>query len=129
MTRLFILMKHLGILLLGLAGTTLAWIAWRAEAPTYSVPAVDPEPPDVVPHTLSGAVPAGRVVRTFDVAGICCNGCPGKLYVKLDQLAGIEEAAVDPVLKQASVVVPLDFDVAVVEAALTFGKYSARLAE
>jgi len=122
-------MKNLGIVVLGLAGLVLGWIAWKAEEPTYSAPVQDPEPPAVVPATLSGEVPPGRVVRTFDVDGICCNGCPGKLYVKLDQLDGIDEAAVDPVLKQASVVVPADYDVAVVEAALTFGKYSAHLAE
>ena len=78
--------------------------AWRAEPPTYSAPEIEPDPPALVPHTLSGNVPAGRVVRTFDIEGICCNGCPGKLFVKLDQLEGVEEAAVDPVLKQASVV-------------------------
>lgn len=122
-------MKHLGILLVGLVGITLAWIAWLVDEPTYSAPVVDPEPPEVVPHTLSDDVPAGRIVRTFDIDGICCDGCPGELYVKLDQLEGIEAAAVDPVLEQASVVVSPDYDVAVVEAALTFGKYSARLAE
>ena len=118
-------MKYAGILFLGLIGLALAGIAWRAESPTYRAPVVDPDPPAVVPHTLTGNVPAGRVVRTFDIEGICCNGCPGKLFVKLDQLEGVEEAAVDPVLKQAMVVVSTDYDVARVEAALTFGKYSA----
>ena len=122
-------LKYAGILLLGLCGLVLAGIAWRAKSPTYSAPVVDPDPPAVVPHTLSGNVPAGRVVRTFDVEGICCDGCPGKLFVKLDQLDGVEEAAVDPVLKQASVVVATDYDVARVEAALTFGKYSATESE
>ena len=51
-------MKHLGLLLLGLAGLALAWIAWRAEDPTYSAPVADPEPPAVVPATLSGDVKA-----------------------------------------------------------------------
>ena len=121
-------MKYAGILLIGLAGLVLAGIAWRAETPTYRPPVIDPDPPALVPHALSGDVPAGRVVRTFDIEGICCNGCPGQLFVKLDQLEGVEEAAVDPVLKQASVVIPTDYDVARVEAALTFGKYSAQLA-
>jgi len=122
-------MKHLALLLLGLAGLTLAWIAWRTESPDYVAPVADPAPPDVVPATLSGVVPAGSVVRTFDIAGICCEGCPGKLFVKLDQLDGVEEAAVDAASKRASVVLPADYDVARVEAALTFGKYSATLAE
>jgi copper chaperone CopZ len=122
-------MKYAGILLLGLVGLALAGIAWRAESPTYRAPVVDPDPPAVVPHTLSGNVPAGRVVRTFDIEGICCNGCPGKLFVKLDQLEGVEEAAVDPVLKQAMVVVSPGYDVARVEEALTFGKYSATESE
>jgi hypothetical protein len=40
----------------------------------------------------------------------------------------VREAAVDPILKEASAVVPADFDVAKLEAALTFDKYSAKLA-
>jgi hypothetical protein len=122
-------MKHLGLLLLGLVGLSLAWVAWRADSPAYSAPAATPEPPAEVPSELSGVVPAGSVVRTFDIEGICCAGCPGQLFVKLDQLDGVEEAAVDAVSKRASVVLPADFDVARVEEALTFSKYSATLAD
>ena len=114
--------RSAGILLLLAAGAVLGTIAWKAKEPTYSAPVA----PENVPFELSGDVPAGCVVRGLDVEGMCCDGCTGKLYDALTALDPVREAAVDPVLERVAVVVPAELDTAVLEAALTFDKYSAR---
>ena len=115
---------YLGPLLLAGTGLVLGLVAWRAEEPTYEAPRVE-ELPEFVPATLTGEVPSGWVVRTLDVQGMCCAGCPRKLYGALGRVGEVREAAVDHVLGAAHVVVPEGLDLAVVESALTFGKYAA----
>jgi len=119
-------MKLLAAALLALAALALAFIAWRAPERTYAPPRVDAAPAHV-PVRLSGDVPEGCVVRAFEVEGICCEGCGGKLFAALDTVEGVREVAVDPVLGVASAVVPSDLDPARLEQALTFSKYTARL--
>jgi copper chaperone CopZ len=114
-------MKQLGLLLLLLAGGVLAWLALRADEPSY----VPPRPPDAVPVVLSGDVPAGFAVRTLDVAGMCCTGCSAKLYAALTEVDGVREAAVDPVVGTAQVVVPQEAPIEPLVAALTFDVYAA----
>ncbi len=121
-------MNSIGPVLLVLAGVILGWIALSAEERTYAGP-VSVEPPENVPYALAGDVPVGSVVRMLEVDGICCMGCPGKLWVALDQLDAVQEAAIDPIQHRAMAVVPSELDVAVLEEALTFGKYSAQVLE
>ena len=65
--------------LLATIGIVLGVIAVRAEAPTYQAP--DPTlEPERAPLELSGDVPEGCRVEHFDVEGMCCEGCAGKLY-------------------------------------------------
>ena len=119
-------MKPVGPVLLAIVGLVLGWIALAADSPSYDPP--ERVVPTTIPVSLSGTMPLGHVVRTFDIDGVCCEGCVGKLYGALQDLAGVREAAVDPVHSRAVAVVPLDFDVALLEDALTFDKYTAHLA-
>ncbi len=119
-------MKYLGISIILLAGAVLGIVAWRAETPDYVPPRLV-EAPDRVPVRLSADVPEGCVVRSFEIEGICCDGCGGKLFVALTSLEEVREAAVDPILGLAQAVVPAGLDTARLEQALTFSKYSARL--
>jgi len=121
-------MRPVGPILVLLAGLVLGWIALAADGPTFDARTA-PEVPENVPAALVADVPEGHVVRTFDVDGICCEGCVGKLYVAVDHLDGVVAAAVDPARKQVETVVPRDYDVAALENALTFDKYSAHLAK
>ena len=120
-------MRPVGPILLLLAGVVLGWIALATDSPTFGQDR-PVEIPDVVPASLTRAVPVGHVVRTFDVDGICCEGCAGKLFVAADELDGVVECAVDPRRKQVDMVVPTSLDVAALEEALTFDKYSAHIA-
>lgn len=117
-------MKLIGPLLLLITGGVLAWIGLRAEDPTYVAP-VD-ESPETVPFELSGAVPKGSTVRAFEVEGICCEGCSGKLYAALDAVEGVHEIAVDTVRNRVEVVADSSLGVADLGATLTFGKYTAK---
>ena len=119
-------MKLLLALPLVLAGAALGWIALSAEDPTYQPP-VPGVVTNVVPKTLSGEVPDGMVVRRFQVTGMCCDGCTGKLYRSLAEVDGVQEAAVDFLTTSASAVVPADADVQTLLAALEFDKYTAEL--
>ena len=119
-------MKVLTLLVLVAAGL-LALVALQADDPTYVAPTVD-EMPTVVPHQVTGDVPEGFLLRSFDVEGMCCDGCSGKLYARLEKVEGVREAAVDPVLGRAEVVVAADTDPARLTGALTFDKYTARSA-
>ena len=74
-----------------------------------------------------GEVLAGQVVRTFEVSGMCCDGCPGKLYSALQAVPGVVKAAVSFEEGTASALVSTDVDSAQLEVALTFDKYSATL--
>ena len=117
-------MKILGPLLLLVCGVVLGVIASQAKEPTYELQRE--EAPEAVPYALSGVVPAGSVVRAFEVEGICCDGCSGKLFAALDALEGVEEIAVDTVRSRVEVVASEELAVARLGEALTFDKYTAR---
>lgn len=112
-------------LLLASAGA-LAWVAVRSPEPSYQPIPEERPAPEHVPKALSGAVPAGYVVRTFEVEGMCCQGCPGKLWNAVTDVPGVVEAAVDFETGSAEAVVPSDLDVACLETAMTFDEYRAR---
>ena len=118
-------MRAIGVLLLAAAGAILFWVGATAGERTYEAPQV--QEPSVLKVDLSGEVPSGHVVQTFDVEGICCEGCGGKLYTALAGVEGVHEAAVDPFLKVARAVVPAGADPEALRMALTFDKYSATL--
>ncbi|NOT29788.1 MAG: heavy-metal-associated domain-containing protein [Planctomycetes bacterium] len=114
----------LGILVLLAAGGALGTVAVLARERSYVVP--EHERPLSIPLVLSGAVPSGYAVRTFDVEGICCQGCSSKLHGALLAVEGVREAAVDPLTAVVMALAPLDMPDARLEAALTFDKYSAK---
>jgi copper chaperone CopZ len=114
--------KHSGLLALLAAGGVLALIALRANAPTYEVPVHAAD----IPLTIQGEVPAGHVVRTFEVDGICCQSCAGKLQQVLAPIAGVERVAVDPLRKEVQALVRAEVESAALVQAMTFDKYVAR---
>lgn len=114
--------RHPGLLALLAAGGVLAFIALRASAPTYAVPVRAAD----IPLSIQGEIPPGFVVRTFEVDGICCQSCAGKLERVLATLAGVERVAVDPLRKEVQALVRADVDGAALATALTFDKYVAR---
>lgn len=121
-------MKNAGFLGVLGAGFLLGWIGFRAKEPTWSAPPEEVIPASV-PVALSGEIPEGFAVRCFEIDGMCCKGCPGKVYARLANVEGVREVAVDPILERAEAVVPVDLDVATLEAALTFDQYSAKRVE
>jgi len=121
-------MKLVGPTLLLFVGAVLGLIAWRTKDPTYEAPVVAVMP-ETVPVALSGDVPAGDVVRAFEVEGICCGGCSGKLYAALEPIDGVDEIAVDTILHRVEVLAREEVDVARLAEALTFDKYTARAVE
>lgn len=123
-------MRALSFALLALAGAVLLWIGLRAPEPDYAPLPTEPTGEEVrVPLAIIGVRPAGHVVRTFDVGGMCCNGCSGKLYAALKSVPGVVEAAVDFGAGTASALVPDSMDVSLLSASLHFDKYSARARE
>ncbi len=116
--------NQLGLLLLLVAGGALGTVAVFAHERSYVVP--EPAKLESIPLALSGEVPPGYVVRSFDVEGICCQGCSSKLHGALMAVAGVREAAVDPLKEEVMALVPADMPNERLEAALTFDKYSAR---
>lgn len=120
-------MKVLPLVLLGTAGAALAFVAWRAPAPTYIAPtSAEVLAHEPAPQELVGEVPAGCIVRTFEVQGMCCTGCTGKLYERLKAVPGVVNAAVNFEKGVAEVVVPQDADVAPLVTAMHFEKYVAK---
>ncbi len=117
-------MKRTATALLLLAGIVLGTIAVRAKEPTYVAPVL--LEPEEIPIRVTAEVPAGYVLRSFEVEGICCQECSGKLHGALLAVDGVREAAVDPLLKRAQALVRADVGVAALERALTFDRYSAR---
>jgi copper chaperone CopZ len=117
----------LSILLLVLAGAVLAWIALRAQTPTYVPPVLANEAPAEVPLAIISAIPAGHVVHSFDVVGMCCNGCTAKLYQALLDVPDVKQAAVSFDHARAQALVPSDMQVDVLVQALAFDKYTATL--
>lgn len=123
-------MKPFALVLLLLAGAALATIALRTPEPDYVAPTAD-EPPPAVPFTLPAellaAPPAGTRVRTFEVEGICCEGCAGKLSEALATVEGVDQVAVDSVTGRVQVLASETQDDAVLARALTFDEYEAHL--
>ena len=116
----------LTIVVLGGAAAALGWVALRSPETDYVAPTVAEVQAHVpAPTSLVGEVPAGCVVRAFDVEGMCCTGCTGKLYAALRALPEVRQAAVSFEGGTAEVVVPEDADPAHVAAALNFDKYRA----
>lgn len=118
----------LTVVVLGGAAAALGWVALRSPEADYVAPTVAEVQAHVpAPTALVGEVPAGSVVRAFDVEGMCCNGCTGKLYATLRALPEVSQAAVSFEDGTAEVVVPESADPAPIAAALTFEKYRATL--
>jgi len=112
-------LKTIPWLILIVAGVILTVVAMRTSAPDYLPPALEePEAAAAAPDVLTDPVPAGYAVRTFEVEGMCCLGCTGKLHAALVALPDVSQAAVGFARKTASAVVPEDFDLASLEAAL-----------
>jgi copper chaperone CopZ len=119
--------KLIPILLIVVAGSALGYVAWRAPAREYTAPTLaEVQAHAPAPTTLVGEVPSGCVVRAFAVDGMCCQGCTGKIYKRLKDTAGVVQAAVDFDASTAQVVVSETTDIALVETALTFDKYTAK---
>ena len=119
--------KLLPLSVLAIAGLALGWVALRAPDRGY----VAPKPAEVqahvpAPRELRSTAPAGCVVRTLDVDGMCCTGCTGKLYARLKAQPGVVDAAVDFDRGIAQAIVPEEADVEGLARALSFDKYSAR---
>lgn len=116
-------MKSLAALLLIAAGA-LVWVLATRGGRTFESPVPEPAvlpAPTVLVH---GAGP-GQVERDFDVEGMCCKNCTGKLFASVTALPGVREAAVDFETGLARVVVDAEIDPERVREALSFGKYSA----
>ena len=116
-------MKKLLILLIALSGVATAYICVKQPAPTYEPPTVAAQV--TIPTVLVAQPAADECVRTFDVKGMCCAGCPPKLQKALVGVAGVRAVAVDFDARTASVLVPKDLDVAKLESALTFDEFTA----
>jgi len=119
---------RLALALVLLAGAVLGTIALRAKERSYVVPrAEEASPiPIALPIELTSDVPPGLALRVFDVEGICCQGCSGKLHGALLAVEGVRAAAVDPTTKQVSALVQSEVDPGELERALTFDKYTAK---
>lgn len=121
--------KALSIALFGVAAVGLGVVAWRAPSRNYVAPTLEEVlAHDPAPDRLLGDVPAGSVVRTLEVEGMCCHGCTGKLYAKLKATPGVTQAAVSFERGTAQVVVPESADAGAFARVLTFDKYTAKLA-
>jgi copper chaperone CopZ len=112
--------KHLILILVVLAGIWLGFVALKADPPTYDGAAGE------VPAHLSGELPAGFRVASFEVEGMCCSTCPGKLYASLSGVEGVREAAVDFDTSTAEAVVPEALPDEALLAVLNVDKYTAR---
>jgi len=110
------------------AALTLAVVAFRAPERDYVAPTA--EELAVLgdcPTQIAGELPEGCVVHSFTVQGMCCRDCTGKIYSKMKSAPGVVQAAVNFDQRQVDVVVPRDADVAALEKALRFDKYTATL--
>jgi copper chaperone CopZ len=103
------------------AGVAAGWIAWRAQAPHREAASVAP-----TPRVLTEAPAEGEAVRVFEVEGMCCLGCSGKLHAALLEVPGVRAAAVDFDAGTASALTDEKVDPEVLRAALEFDKYTAK---
>ncbi len=110
-------MKPLHLALLTLAAAVLTAIALRAPEPTY-------EAPRAVPRHLEATPSAGQLLRTFEVAGMCCDGCSGRLYAATLKQPGLSAAAIRVEEGLLEVLCAADLDPAALAGALTFDKYT-----
>lgn len=113
-------MKHLSTAVVLLAGLALAWIVQRTDQPEYAPPSESG-----VPSALPASLAAQDEVEAFAVVGMCCEGCPPKLYARLLEVEGVTHAAVDFDAGLARVACKPGTRYADLLTALTFGKYSA----
>jgi len=111
--------------LVALAGLALGLFALRAEEPTYVPPALEPAVVEAAPLAWEGEVPEGASLRTFEVEGMCCDGCAAKLYRRVGDVAGVHGVAIDPILGRAQVVVGDGVEDELVLDAFRFDKYAA----
>lgn len=119
--------KIVPLLLVAAAGIVLGYVAWRAPAREYLAPTpAEVQAHAAAPVSLIGGIPPGCVVRTFAVDGMCCQGCTGKIYKRLRETPGVVQAAVQFDTGTAEVVVSESTDVALLETALRFDKYTAK---
>lgn len=116
-------MKSLAALLL-LAAGALAWVLATRGERSFERP-VEEAPVLPAPTVLVHGAGPGQLEHDFDVAGMCCRNCTGKLFASVSAVPGVREAAVDFESGLAQVVVDAGVDPERVRAALSFGKYSA----
>ena len=112
----------LALLLVAAAG--LSWVLATRGEPSFAAP-VEEAPVAPAPTVLVHGAGPGQVERAFDVEGMCCTNCTGKLHRALVAVPGVREAAVDFESATARVVVDAVADPDAVLAALHFGKYTA----
>jgi Cu+-exporting ATPase len=105
------------------AGLGAAYLAVRADGPSYQPPVVEETP--VVPTRLPRAAGPGERALVLHVEGMCCGGCTGKLYRALSEVQGVKLACVDFDTSSASAIVDASTDGAALARALTFDKYTA----
>lgn len=106
------------------AALGLGWVLSTRGERSFAAP---PEEAPVVPAPtvlVHGAGP-GQVERAYEVEGMCCTNCTGKLHRSVTSVAGVREAAVDFERGTALVVVDEGTDGEAVLAALNFDKYTA----
>jgi copper chaperone CopZ len=115
-------MKTLVALLL-LAIGALAWVLGTRGERSFERPAEE-APVLPAPTVLVHGAGPGQVERDFDVEGMCCKSCTGKLFASVTAVPGVREAAVDFESASARVVVDEGTDPERVLAALNFGKYT-----
>lgn len=116
-------MKILVALLLVAVGA-LAWVLATRGERSFDAPAVE-APVLPAPTVLVHGAGPGQVERDFEVEGMCCKNCTGKLYASVTAVPGVREAAVDFETGRAQVVVDAEVEAERVREALTFGKYTA----
>jgi copper chaperone CopZ len=119
-------MKTPILCVLGLAAAATLYIVVTYRGPSYSAPlATDPALLEAPPDHLSLQPRSEETVRVFQVEGMCCRGCSGKLYQALTAVPGVREACVDFERGTASALAASDVAVSRLQDALTFEKYRA----
>jgi copper chaperone CopZ len=117
-------MKLLLALILLTAGA-LTWVVATRPAPTFAAPEPAPAAFAPAPTVLVHGPAPGQIEQDFDVQGMCCKGCTGKLHARLLAVEGVREAAVDFETGSARVVTDADVSTATLVSALSFEKYNA----